>query len=319
LSSILEILELHPVRIPMRHRFRRVDHREAVLIKGPTGWGEFSPFPDYPPEITTRWLACALESACSELPAPGRSPIPVNVTIPAVSPEVAAALVIESGASTAKVKVGEPGESGIDDEGRVRAVRDVIGPNGLIRIDVNATWDVDTAARRLATLAKYGLEYVEQPVATVEEMVELRRRTDIPLAADELVRFTANPLEVVESGAADILVLKVQPMGGVGRVLDLASRAGIPVVISSALETSVGIYPGLLAASLLGDLQHACGLGTVALIEGDPTSEPLIASDGFLDVRRPEPDPSLLARWRPDRDRAAEMLRKVRAAAEVLT
>ncbi len=303
----------------MRHRFRRIDHREAVLIRGPAGWGEFSPFPDYPPQVTSRWLACALESACRELPAPGRTAIPVNVTIPAVPPDVAGALVAESGASTAKVKVAEPGQGPSDDEIRLKAVREALGPEGRIRIDVNATWDVDTAAERLEALAGFGLEYVEQPVATVEEMVELRRKTDIPLAADELVRFNANPLEVVESGAADILVLKVQPMGGVGRVLDLAGRAGIPVVISSALETSVGIYPGLVAASLLGDLQYACGLGTVGLIEGDATKEPLIAVDGSLEVRRPEPDPELLARWRPDRDRAAEMLRKVRAAAEVLT
>ena len=288
-------------------------------MKGPAGWGEFSPFPGYTPEVSARWLACALEAACSELPTPDRATIPVNVTIPAVSPEAAGALVAESGASTAKVKVAEPGQSSSDDELRIQAVRDAIGPQGRIRIDVNAAWDVDTATERLEALAAYGLEFVEQPVATVEEMVELGRRTEIPLAADELVRLAANPLEVIESGAADILVLKVQPMGGVSRVLELAGRAGIPLVISSALETSVGIYPGLVAASLLDDLPYACGLGTVAMIEGDPTNEPLIAVDGFVEVRRPEPDPELLARWRPERDLAAQMLRKVRAAAEVLT
>ena len=319
MSPTLEDLELHPVRIPMRHRFRQIDQRDAVLIKGPVGWGEFSPFPDYPPEVSARWLACALESACGELPAPGRATVPVNVTIPAVSPEVAGAIVAESGASTAKVKVGEPGESAYDDQLRLEAVRDAIGSHGRIRIDVNAAWDVDTAAERLQALAAFGLEYAEQPVATIEEMVELRARTEIPLAADELVRFSASPLEVIESGAADILVLKVQPMGGVGRVLELARHVGIPLVISSALETSVGIYPGLVAASLLDDLPYACGLGTVAMIEGDPTEEPLIPVDGYLEVRRPEPDPELLARWRPERDLAAEMLHRVRAAAEVLT
>ena len=118
---------------------------------------------------------------------------------------------------------------------------------------------------------------------------------------------------------SDVLVLKVQPMGGVSRVIDLARRTTIPVVISSALETSVGMYGGLLAASLLPDLPYACGLGTVALIEGDPTMQPLIPADGMLPVRRPEPDPALLKRWRPDRDRGAEMLRRLRAAAEVLT
>ena len=319
MRNLLEALELHPVRIPMRHRFRRVDHREAVLIRGPSGWGEFSPFPDYPPEVTTRWLASALEAACTKMPEPGRDSIPVNVTIPAVDPEIAAVLVHESGASTAKVKVGEPGQGPDQDEARLEAVQSALGPGGRIRIDVNAAWDVETATGRLERLERFDLEYVEQPVATVEEMLELKKRTSVPLAADELVRFKANPLEVVESGAADILVVKVQPMGGVSRVLDLAERAGTPVVVSSALETSIGIYQGLLAASLVGELPHACGLGTVALLDGDPTMSPLIPRDGFLEVRRPEPDPELLDRWRPDRDRSAEMLRKVRAAAEVLT
>lgn len=319
MSALLEVLELHPVRIPMRHRFRRIDHREAVLIKGPSGWGEFSPFPDYPPQVTTRWLAAALEAACSSLPDPGRSTIPINVTVPAVAPDVAVGLVLESGAGTAKVKVGEPGQAPEEDEARVAAVRDAMGPEGKIRIDVNATWDLDTATERLTSLSRFDLEYAEQPVASLEEMVELKRRTDVLLAADELVRLRPDPLEVAEMGAADVLVVKVQPLGGVLRTLDIAARAGIPVVVSSALETSVGIYSGLLVASLLAQLPYACGLGTVALIEGDPTRAPLVSMNGELEVRRPEPDPALLERWRPDRDRAAEMLRKVRSAAQVLT
>jgi O-succinylbenzoate synthase len=316
---MLEVLELHPVRIPMRHRFRRIDHREAVLIKGPTGWGEFSPFPDYPPQVTTRWLAAALEAACSTLPDPGRPMVPINVTVPAVSPDVAVGLVLESGAGTAKVKVGEPGQTPAEDEERLAAVRGAMGPSGKIRIDVNATWDLDTATERISALSRFDLEYVEQPVATLEEMVELKKRIDVPLAADELVRLRPDPLEVAEMGAADVLVVKAQPLGGVTRTLDLAARAGIPVVVSSALETSIGIYSGLLVASLLPTLPYACGLGTVALIEGDPTRAPLVSMNGELEVRRPEPDPELLARWRPDRDRAAEMLRKVRSAAKVLT
>jgi O-succinylbenzoate synthase len=319
MSALLEVLELHPIRIPMRHRFRRVDHREAVLIRGPAGWGEFSPFPDYPPQITTRWLASALEAACSSLPEPGRPTIPINVTVPAVAPDVARGLVLESGAGTAKVKVGEPDQDPGEDEARLAAVRDAIGPAGKIRIDVNAAWDLDTATERIAVLSRFDLEYVEQPVRTLEEMVELKSRIDVPLAADELVRLRPDPLEVAEMGAADILVVKVQPLGGVSRTLDLAERAGIPVVVSSALETSVGIYSGLLVASLLPELPYACGLGTVALIEGDPTRHPLVSMNGELEVRRPEPDPELLDRWRPDRDRAAEMLRKVRLAAQVLT
>ena len=319
MNDALEALELHPVRIPMRQRFRRVDHREAVLVRGPGGWGEFSPVPEYPPAVTTRWLAAALELACGELPAPGRQFIPVNVTVPAIAPDVAVALVRESGADTAKVKVGDHPDSEDEDIERVAAVREALGPEGGLRIDVNASWDLETAVARIERLDEFDLQYVEQPVATLEEMKALRDRVAVPIAADELVRQSPYPLRVIEQGAADILILKVQPMGGVSRMLDLANRSPIPVVISSALETSVGMYGGLLAASLLDDLPFACGLGTVALIEGDPTKEPLVPMDGRLEVRRPEPDPDLLERWRPERDRGAEMLRKLRAAAEVLT
>jgi O-succinylbenzoate synthase len=319
MSEALEALELHPVRIPMRQRLRRVDHREAVLVRGPRGWGEFSPFPDYPPEVTTRWLAAALELACSELPDPVRTEIQVNVTVPSTDPATAVALVLESGATTAKVKIGDPGQSEADDMDRVRAVREILGPGGKVRVDVNAGWDLDTAASRIERLAVFDLEYVEQPVATLEDMKALRSRVSVPLAADELVRQSPHPLRVIEEGAADVLVLKVQPMGGVSRVLDLANRSSIPVVISSALETSIGMYGGLLAASLIPNLPYACGLGTVALIEGDPTLEPLIPRDGLLEVRRPIPDPDLLARWRPDPQRGAEMMRRLRDAAEVLT
>ncbi len=319
MSELLEALELYPIRIPMRHRFRRVDHRDSVLIRGPSGWGEFSPFPDYPPATTTRWLAAALELACSDLPAAGRTQIEVNVTIPAVAPDVARRLVAEAGASTAKVKIADPGDDEASDLARLWAVREAIGANGRIRVDVNAAWDVETAVRRLGALDEIGLEYVEQPVGTLAEMTELRDRVAVKLAADELVRQSPHPLEVIEAGAADILILKVQPMGGVGRVLELAGRSTVPVVISSALETSVGMYGGLLAASLLEHLDYACGLGTVSLLAGDPTRSPLIAKGGLLDVSRPEPEPDLLEQWKPDRHTSAELLRRLRAAAEMLT
>lgn len=319
MSDLLETFELHPVRIPMRHRFRRVNHREAVLIRGPEGWGEFSPFPGYPPEVTTRWLAAALELACSALPAPVRNTVGVNVTVPVVAPETAAGLVLESGARTAKVKVGDPEEGEQSDRARVAAVREALGPEGRIRIDVNASWDVVTAQRRICELADLDLEYVEQPVATIDEMAELKSMIEVPLAADEVVRQSPEPLRVLERGAADILILKVQPMGGVQRVLELADRSSIPVVISSALETSVGMYGGLLAAACLPALQHDCGLGTIALTQGDPTPDPLLPKGGLLELRRPEPDPELLERWKPSRDRSAVMLRRVRSAAEILT
>lgn len=318
MSAVLEALELHPLRIPMKHRFRRVEHRDVVLIRGPSGWGEFSPFPDYPTTVTTRWLAAALELACADLPRPGRDRVEVNVTIPAVDPATAAALARSSGATTAKVKIADPGDDEAADLARLEAVADALGPAGRVRVDVNASWDLETATSRLTGLVEFGLEYVEQPVATIEEMKELRARVPIPLAADEVFRQSPHPFRVIEEGAADVVVIKVQPMGGVARVIDLASRCPVPVVVSSSLETSIGMYGGLLAGSLV-DSPYAFGLGTVALLDGDPTARPLVPEGGFLEVRRPEPDPDLLERWRPDRDVASAMLRRIRASAEILT
>lgn len=312
-------VELHPIRIPMRVRFRRVTWREAVLIEGSAGWGEFSPFPEYPPTVTTRWLAAALEAAVRDWPAPNRDRIPVNVTVPAVDPEVAYHTVVESGCTTAKVKVADPGEGPEVDDARVAAVREALGPSGRLRIDVNARWTVDEAVDRIARLSRFDLEYVEQPVATVDEMVELRRRVGVLIAADEAVRTADDPMEVVVRGGADLLVLKCQPLGGVRRTLDLATRSGLPVVISSALETSVGLAAGVAAAAALDDLPYACGLATVGLLEGDVVVDPLRPVGGFVDVRRPVPDPHLLARWAADPETERRLLRRLREAAELLT
>jgi o-succinylbenzoate synthase len=310
---------LHPIRIPMRVRFRRVTWREAVLLEGAAGWGEFSPFPEYPPTTTARWLAAGLEAAVREWPDPVRTQIPVNVTVPAVDPEVAYHTVIESGCRTAKVKVAEPGEDQGLDDARVSAVRDALGPDGRLRIDVNGQWTVEEAVARIGALSVHGLEYVEQPVATIDELIELRRRIDVPIAADEAVRTAADPMEVVERGGADLLALKVQPLGGVHRTLDLARRSGLPVVISSALETSVGLAAGMAAAAALPELPYACGLATGALLEGDVTSAPLRPVGGEITLRRPVPEPELLDRWRADRETERRVLRRLRDAAELLT
>jgi O-succinylbenzoate synthase len=315
----LEALELYPVRLRMRRRFRRVDHREAVLVKGPSGWGEFSPFPGYPPRVTARWLAAALESACTPLPEPTRDSVEVNVTVPAVDPDLARSLVAASGCTTAKVKVAEPGQDAEEDLARVAAVRETLGDRGRIRIDANGAWDVETAIARLSVLARFDLEYVEQPVATIEDMVALRKEVSVAVAADESVRTRADPLEVERAGGADVLVLKVQPMGGVARVLDVARRSELPCVISSALETSVGMAAGVRAAAALPALDRACGLGTVTMLAEDVVTDRLEPVGGWIPLRRPEPDLELLARYRPARERAAEMLRKVRAAAELLS
>jgi o-succinylbenzoate synthase len=317
--SELSSMELFPFRIPMKLRFRRVMWREGVVIRGPAGWGEFSPFPDYPPEVTVRWLAAALEAACSPWPQARRSMVPVNVTVPAVAPDIAAELVARSGCTTAKVKVAEPGQSAAEDLDRVAAVREALGPRGKLRVDVNAAWTVPEAIERIEALEPYGLEYVEQPVRTIDELAEVRAAVNVLIAADEAVRLAADPMRVVDHGAADILVLKPQPMGGVRRALDLARRSGLPIVVSSALETSIGLAAGVALAAALPELPYACGLGTASLLEGDLTEEPLTPEWGAVRVRRPEPSEELLQRWTADRETESRVMRRLRQASEILT
>jgi O-succinylbenzoate synthase len=291
---------MHVVDIPMRVRFRRQDRRSAVLIQGRAGWGEFSPFPEYDDRLASRWLAAALEAADVGWPEPRRDQIPVNTTVPAVGPEQAHAMVLASGCSTAKVKVAEPGQTLADDEARVEAVRAALGADGRLRVDANAAWTVDEAEAALRVLGRYDLEYAEQPVLTLEEMAALRRRVDVRLAADESIRTAADPLRVAGLEAADVVVLKVQPLGGVRACLRVAAACGLPVVVSSAIETSVGIAAGLALAAALPDLPYACGLGTVPLIDGDVCASPLVPVDGMLPVGAVVPDPALLARWAAD-------------------
>jgi len=305
-------LVTHVFRIPLKTPFRRVTERSGVLLHGPHGWGEFSPFPDYGPDIAVRWLRCAIESATSEWPEPQRNLIPVNVTVPAVDPQRAHEIVSNSSCSTAKVKVAEPGRLE-EDEARVEAVRDALGPKGKLRVDANGAWTVDEAQRAIKALDRYELEYVEQPVATLEDMAELRRSVDVPLAADESVRTAEDPMRVAGLEAADIVVLKVQPLGGVRRALEVAEAAGLPCVVSSAVETSVGIATGLALAACLPSLPYACGLATVELLEGDVTAGSLLPVEGAIRVRRSEPDADLLERWRADEVTSGRELARLRA------
>ena len=275
----------------MRVRFRGIDVREGMLLRGDAGWGEFSPFWDYGPAESAPWLAAAREAAGVGWPAPLRTSIPVNVTVPAVGPERAAAIVRASaGCRTAKVKVAEPGQSEADDLARVEAVRDALGASGRLRVDANGAWDVDAAVRRVRALDRFSLEYVEQPCRTVEELAAVRRRVDVPVAADESIRRAEDPLRVSRLGAADIAVLKVAPLGGVRACLRIAEAIGLPVVVSSALETSVGIAAGVALAAALPELPYACGLATLQLLDGDVTTEPLRVVDGALPVRAVTPD-----------------------------
>ncbi|WP_300386824.1 o-succinylbenzoate synthase [uncultured Nocardioides sp.] len=297
----------HVWSVPMTTRFRGITVREGVLLEGPGGWGEWSPFLEYDPAVAEPWLRCAEEAAAGDWPAPLRDRVPVNVTVPAVGPERAHDIVARSGCRTAKVKVAEPGQDEAEDEARLEAVRDALGPDGLVRIDVNGLWDVDTALIRLPVLdrAAGGLEYVEQPVAQVEDLAVVRRRQHVPVAADESIRRAADPYRVRDLEAADVAVLKVQPLGGVRACLRIAEDIGLPVVVSSALETSVGIAAGVALAASLPELPHACGLATVALLTDDLAAEPLLPVDGALPVGRPTVDPAAFDRLAAAPERVA--------------
>ncbi|ONI90532.1 O-succinylbenzoate synthase [Saccharothrix sp. ALI-22-I] len=296
--------------IPMRNRFRGITVREGVLVEGPAGWGEFCAFLDYSDAECAPWLACALESAHDGWPAPVRSKIPVNCTVPVVSPERAYEIVAKSGCSTAKVKVADPGAPLGDDLERVAAVRDALGPSGAIRVDANMAWDVDTAVRAIRELerAAGGLEYVEQPCPSIEELAAVRRRVDVRIAADESIRRAEDPLKVAVAGAADVAVIKVAPLGGVRRALAVAEACGLPCVVSSAVETSVGMAAGLALAGALPELDFACGLGTLSLMEGDVTTDSLRPVDGWLPVPVHAPEPDRFADFAADDETTARWL-----------
>ncbi len=283
---------LHVVALPMRVRFRGITTREVALIEGPAGWGEFGAFLEYGPPEAAHWLAAGIEAAYRPPPPLKRDRIPINATVPAVdATRVSEVLSRFPGAGTAKVKVAEPGQTLADDVDRVNAVRALVP---TVRVDANGGWSVEQAARAAAALTADGpLEYLEQPCATVAELAALRTRIDVPIAADESIRKADDPLAVVRAGAADIAVLKVAPLGGVWALLAIAAQIDIPVVVSSALDSAVGISHGLTAAAALPQLRHACGLGTGGLFTDDVADVPAPV-DGFLSVAPVTPDPGRL-------------------------
>ncbi len=271
--------------------------REATLLEGPAGWGEFSPLPGYPCEPRLCEEA-AREAASVGWPAAVRAEVPVNALVPAVDPDTAAGLTAEAvaaGIGTVKVKVGEA--SPAEDADRVAAVRAALGPGGRIRLDANGAWDVDTAVAAIGRLAGFDLELVEQPVADLEDLSRVRRRVAVPVAADECLRSLDDARRVAALHAADVVVVKVQPLGGVRAALEVIEAAGVPAIVSSLYETSVGLAAGVALAAALPELPYACGLGTASLLAGDVVADPLIPRRGLLPVHRPEPDPALLARW----------------------
>ena len=312
LDDVLD--RVHVVALPMRVRFRGITTRELVLIDGPAGWGEFGAFGEYGDAEAAHWLAAALDSAYRTPPPARRMRIDVNATVPAVDaaqvPEILARF---PGARTAKVKVAEPGQTLDDDVARVDAVRALVP---IVRVDANGAWTVDQAIAAAAALGP--LEYLEQPCATVDELAQLRRRVDVPVAADESIRKAGDPLAVVRAGAADIAVLKVAPLGGISAMLKIAAQIDIPVVVSSALDSAVGIAVGLAAAAALPNLNHACGLGTGRLFAED-VSEPVAPVDGYLPVGPVTPDPARLQALAAPTQRRQWWLDRIKACYPLLS
>ena len=308
LSDVLD--RLHVVALPMRVRFRGITTREIALIDGPAGWGEFGAFPEYGPPEAAHWLAAGLDAAYRPLPPVRHTSIPINATVPAVpAAAVADVLARFPGARTAKVKVAEPGQSLADDVARVTAVRALVP---TVRVDANGGWSVDEAVTAARALTADGpLEYLEQPCATVPELAEVRRRVQVPVAADESIRKADDPLHVVRSRAADIAVLKVAPLGGVRAMLAVAEQIDIPIVVSSALDSAVGIGIGLVAAGCLPSLPHACGLGTGGLFVDD-IAETVAPVDGELPAAAVVPDPARVAALAAAPERARWWVDRIR-------
>jgi len=318
LPRLQDVLDrLYVVALPMRVRFRGITTRELALIDGPAGWGEFGAFVEYGDAEAAHWLAAAIESAYRPAPPPRRDRIAVNATVPAVpAAQVPEILARFPGARTAKVKVAEPGQTLEDDVARVDAVRALVP---TVRVDANGAWTVAQAVEAAAALTATGpLEYLEQPCGTVDELAQLRRRVRVPVAADESIRKADDPLAVVRAGAADIAVLKVAPLGGISALLDIAAQIGVPVVVSSALDSAVGIAIGLAAAAALPELHHACGLGTGRLFVED-VAETVAPADGYLPVAPAIPDPARLQALAAPPPRREWWIQRVRACYPLLS
>jgi len=307
-----------PFALPLTRSFRGLQMREGLLIRGPSGWGEFAPFEDYTSQQAAPWLAAAAEAAFGTWPQPQRVEVPVNAIIPAVHADDAAAIarsaVLDHGCTTVKVKVAAPGERLADDEARVASVRDAIDVamrgvgregRGKIRLDANAGWTLDEAARALARLVAYDIDYVEQPCGELEDLQRLREQVEVRIAVDESVRIGGVAMGELES-IADVVIVKVGPIGGVRAGLRLVQDWPGEVVVSGALDSAVGLAAGVALATALPRAPGACGLGTGALLAEDVVSTPLVPVDGMLDVQRVSPDLDALmrARGRLDDDQA---------------
>ena len=285
------VLHRIPFSVALRHPVLGVTSRSGFLIEGEAGWAEWSPLPSWSREEGETAHRGALETAGNAFPPVIQASVEINTMIPRVAPDIAARMAVAAGCHTIKVKVGDP-----EGEARVRAVREAVGPAAHIRLDANGSWDLEQAIRALEVLARYDIELVEDPVPTLADLALLRRRTSIPLAAETSIRTMEDVIEMRRLDAADVLVIKPQRIGGIVAALHAAELAAIPVVVSSALETSVGLAACLAVAAALPASPYAHGIGTATLLAEDVASDPLLPVQGRLVPRRVEPDLLLGAR-----------------------
>jgi O-succinylbenzoate synthase len=280
----LLLKSLRVVALPMKTSFRGITVREVALIKGEYGWGEFSPFLEYDDAESAPWLACAIEAATQPKPKLYRTEVAVNGTIPALNDKEELERVVNSflGVTTFKVKVGSNAD---EDIARIKALR-ALRPNAKFRIDANGLLSVEQAVSLLQLVGD--IEYIEQPCATIEELCELKKQINVKIVGDEVLRKAKNPFAIDLSGAVDYLMLKVQPLGGIKRAHQLAAHHKLPVVVSSALESAVGINYGLTLAASFEDMNFDCGLGTGSLLAKNVAELPIV--DGKIAIRDVVPD-----------------------------
>lgn len=311
--------------IPAREGYRGFAGCQGMLLEGPQGWGEFSPPGEGVDLRAARYLTAAVEAGTVGWPDPVRGRVPVAVAVPAVEPALAATIAANAGCRTADVRVALRPDSLDDDVARLEAVRDALGPGGIIRCDAGGAWDVATAVAAIKVLdeAAGGLEFVEQPCASLSDVAEVRRLVHVPIAVDESIRDADDPFGLALAQAADIAVLTVNALGGVRRAMRLAETCGVPCVVSAEPDSSVGLAGGLALAGALPDLPYACGLGTAAVLVGDLVSpgRSLIAVDGHLPVAPmpPAPDAAVLAEFAvTDADRVTWWRERLRAVQQLL-
>jgi len=318
-----EITDVSVVALPLRTRFRGIVVREALIFRGSQRWSEFSPFVEYEDEEAAQWLAGAISWANDPLPSVFRNSIPVNATVPAVSPDEVADVLSPFGSfGSVKIKVAEKGQNLQDDIARVRRVRDLY-PEVALRLDANAGYATEQTMEIARELKNLNLEYIEQPVASIPELKELRTwlaEEQIPLkvAVDESIRKSSDPLLVAREQAADIAVIKVQPLGGIRRAMAIASESGLEVVVSSALETSIGISHGLHLAAAMPNLSYDCGLATARLLGGDIVDSPLVPVGGQIELREVSPSANLLEKYSASPERTSWWIERLERCRELL-